>query len=248
MSNKKASQDRKARLAEVQKAQKAKEKKVVVGIVVAIAVLLAGLTGVVAFAINDANSQKLPNLGATAAAASCDPVTTDKGEGTGEHVDTRVDYETVPPSHGAHFAAPAVSDRKFYTAADRPELETLVHNLEHGYTVLWFDGDKAKGKEQLLRDIAAQGNKQDTSRRQVPRRRVGQEPRRAAGGQALRAGPLDQGRRRQAPDVRRPLRCGDRRLRRAVPRQRHPGAGRRLTRGRSGAGAYRRRNVSRMKV
>ena len=164
MSNKKASQDRKARLAEVQKAQKAKEKKVVVGIVVAIAVLLAGLTGVVAFAINDANSQKLPNLGATAAAASCDPVTTDKGEGTGEHVDTRVDYETVPPSHGAHFAAPAVSDRKFYTAADRPELETLVHNLEHGYTVLWFDGDKAKGKEQLLRDIAAQGNKQDTSR------------------------------------------------------------------------------------
>ena len=40
MSNKKASQDRKARLAEVQKAQKAKEKKVVVGIVVAIAVLL----------------------------------------------------------------------------------------------------------------------------------------------------------------------------------------------------------------
>ena len=56
--------------------------------------------------------------------------------GTGEHVDTKVDYETVPPSHGAHFAAPAVSDRKFYTAADRPELETLVHNLEHGYTVL----------------------------------------------------------------------------------------------------------------
>ena len=66
----------------------------------------------------------------------------------------------MPPSSGPHFAAPAVSERKFYTAADRPPLETLVHNLEHGYTVLWYDGAQAKGKEQLLRDIAEQGNKQ----------------------------------------------------------------------------------------
>ena len=30
-------------------------------------------------------------------------------------------------------------ERKLYTADDRPELETLVHNLEHGYTILWYD-------------------------------------------------------------------------------------------------------------
>jgi hypothetical protein len=168
VSNKKASQDRKARLAEVQKAQKSREQKVVIGIVVGCLVLLAGLGSVVAYAINDAKSAQLPNLGATAAAASCDPVTTDAADGTGEHVgpgtpkadQLTVEYDTVPPSHGPHFAQPAVSERKFYTAQDRPPLEVLVHNLEHGYTILWYDAAQAKGKEQLLRDVAEQANKQ----------------------------------------------------------------------------------------
>jgi hypothetical protein len=171
VSNKKASQDRKARLAEVQKAQKSKEQRVVVGIVVGCLVLLAALGGVVLYAINDAKAQQLPNLGVSAAAASCDAVTTDEGSGTGEHIgpgsqkpdQTSVKYDTVPPSHGPHFAQPAVSARKFYTAEDRPPLETLVHNLEHGYTVLWYDGEKAKGKEQMLRDIAEQANKKAES-------------------------------------------------------------------------------------
>lgn len=171
MSNKKASQDRKARLAEVQQAQKSKEKRVVVGIVVGCLVLLAALGGVVLYAINDAKAQQLPNLGVAAAAASCDPVTTDEGSGTGEHIgpgsqkpdQTTVEYDTVPPSHGPHFAQPAVSARKFYTAEDRPPVETLVHNLEHGYTVLWYDAEKAKGKEQMLRDIADQANKKAES-------------------------------------------------------------------------------------
>ncbi len=171
MSNKRATQDRKARLAEIQKQQKAKERKVVIGIVIGCLVLLAGLGGVVAYAINDARSQQLPNLGVGAAAASCDPVTTDSAEGTGEHVgpgtpspdQTTVDYDTVPPSHGPHFAQPDVSGRDFYTAEDRPPLETLVHNLEHGYTILWYDDSKVSGKEDLLRDIADQGNKQAQS-------------------------------------------------------------------------------------
>lgn len=171
MSNKRASQDRKARLAEIQKQQKAKERKVVIGIVIGCIVLLAGLGGVVAYAINDAQSQQLPNLGVSAAAASCDPVTTDTGGGTGEHVgpgtekpdEINVKYDTVPPSHGPHFVQPDVSGRSFYTKEDRPPVETLVHNLEHGYTILWYDGTKAAGKEQLLRDIAEQGNKQPKS-------------------------------------------------------------------------------------
>ena len=171
MSNKKASQDRKARLAEVQKAQKSKEKRVVVGIVVGCLVLLAALGGVVLYAINDAKAQQLPNLGVAAAAASCDAVTTDEGSGTGEHVgpgsqkpdQTTVEYDTVPPSHGPHFAQPVVSARKFYTGEDRPPVETVVHNLEHGYTILWYDAEKAKGKEQMLRDIADQANKKAES-------------------------------------------------------------------------------------
>jgi hypothetical protein len=170
LSNKRASQDRKARLAEIQQQQKAKERKVVAGIVIGCIVLLGALGGVVAYAINDAKSKQLPGLGVSLAAAKCDAVTTDSGGGTGEHVgpgtakpdQTSVDYDTVPPSHGPHFAQPDVSGRDFYTAEDRPALETLVHNLEHGYTILWYDGAKVKDTT-LLKDIADQGDKQTES-------------------------------------------------------------------------------------
>ena len=55
--------------------------------------------------------------------------------------------------------APDVSGRDFYTATDRPVLETLVHNLEHGYTILWYDGTKVKDTT-LLKDVADQANKE----------------------------------------------------------------------------------------
>ena len=166
MSNKRASHDRKAPLAEIQKQQQAKERRVVAGIIVGCLVLLGGLGAVVAYAINDAQSKKLPNLGVSLAAAKCDPITTDSGGGSGEHVgpgtakpdQTSVKYDTIPPSHGPHFVQPDVSGRDFYTASDRPVLETLVHNLEHGYTILWYDGTKVKDTA-LLKNIADQGNK-----------------------------------------------------------------------------------------
>jgi hypothetical protein len=166
VSNKRASQDRKARLAEIQKRQKAKERKVVGGIIVGCVVLLVALGGVVAFAINDARSKQLPNLGVSLAAAKCAPVVNDGQGGSQEHVgpgtstpnETSVKYDTVPPSHGPHFVQPDVSGRDFYTASDRPVLETLVHNLEHGYTILWYDGTKVKDTT-LLKDVAGQADK-----------------------------------------------------------------------------------------
>jgi hypothetical protein len=54
-----------------------------------------------------------------------------------------VQYATAPPAFGNHWnaqgIAPVAMDRKFYTASDRPPIEALVHNLEHGYTILWYD-------------------------------------------------------------------------------------------------------------
>ena len=35
-------------------------------------------------------------------------------------------YDTVPPSFGPHRPIPAPFERKFYTAEDLPEIETLV--------------------------------------------------------------------------------------------------------------------------
>ena len=40
-------------------------------------------------------------------------------------------------------------ERKLYTADDRPELESLVHNLEHGYTILWYDETIADDDEAM---------------------------------------------------------------------------------------------------
>ena len=46
--------------------------------------------------------------------------------------------------------------RKFYTAQDRPALGTLVHNEEHGYTILWYDDSVAGDSTQMaqIRAIA----------------------------------------------------------------------------------------------
>jgi len=166
LSNKRASQDRKARLAEIQKQQKAKERRVVGGIIIGCVVLLVALGGVVAFAIHDARAKQLPNLGVSLASASCGKIIDDGQGGSQDHVgpgtstpdETSVKYDTVPPSHGPHFVQPDVSGRDFYTASDRPVLETLVHNLEHGYTILWYDGTKVKDTA-LLKDVAEQGDK-----------------------------------------------------------------------------------------
>ena len=73
----------------------------------------------------------------------------------------QVTYATAPPAFGNHWnepdAAPAAFERKFYSPEDRPEVESLVHNLEHGYTVLWYDETVADDEAAVteLRGLAA---------------------------------------------------------------------------------------------
>jgi len=47
--------------------------------------------------------------------------------------------------------------RKLYLAEDRPPLGELVHNLEHGYTLLWYDETVADDADQMdqLRGVAS---------------------------------------------------------------------------------------------
>jgi Protein of unknown function (DUF3105) len=171
---KQVSQDRKARIAEMQKIEAARENRTRIRIIAGCGVLLLALGGVIAFAVYDAQKQQpdtaITAIGVPASAASCDTPTTDKAHGTGDHAKPettpKVAYTTVPPSTGPHYAQPAVGDdRKFYTAADRPAMEILVHNLEHGYTILWYDEqagqayDKAAGDGKKLADLAKVTNK-----------------------------------------------------------------------------------------
>jgi hypothetical protein len=169
---KQVSQDRKARIAEMQQKEKARENRVRLQIIAGCSALLLVLAAVITYAVLDGRNKQpdraIEAIGVAAAAASCDPVTTDKAGGNGNHVGPgtsspktlKVKYDTVPPSNGPHFAQPAVSNsRNFYTASDRPQMEILVHNLEHGYTVLWYDVKAGDAKKAELEELAKVANK-----------------------------------------------------------------------------------------
>jgi hypothetical protein len=89
------------------------------------------------------------------AASVCGDITKKTAEGNNDHVPStqQVTYKDAPPAFGAHWneagLAPAPMERKLYTD-DRPELESLVHNLEHGYTILWYDETIAGDDDQML--------------------------------------------------------------------------------------------------
>ena len=86
----------------------------------------------------------------------CQDIVTKNAEGVSDHVQTgtQVEYKDAPPAYGPHWneanLAPAPFDDKLYGDNDeRPELESLVHNLEHGYTILWYDDTVADDGEQM---------------------------------------------------------------------------------------------------
>ncbi len=135
--------------------------------------LVVLVAGVVALAIvggtawklyDDAQRSKqiagteLTALGVDSGAAGCGDVITAGAEGQGEHLDGQeIDYPDAPPAFGAHWSNPTEFGRTFYTDADRPDLERLVHNLEHGYTVLWYDQTIADDAAAMrtIEDLAA---------------------------------------------------------------------------------------------
>lgn len=93
--------------------------------------------------------EALTEIGASAEAAGCTEIDDVDATGAGQHVTTPVTYDTVPPSYGPHNPTPADGGIHFYTADDRPEVEVLVHNLEHGWTIVWYDESIADDKDSL---------------------------------------------------------------------------------------------------
>lgn len=162
---------RKARVAEVKKAQQSRERRTVLIIVAACSVLVLLLGAVITYGIIDARKNQPDNLivalGTPAASASCDAVTTDAASGNSDHVGPgtnrtnvqKVQYSTVPPTSGSHFVQPVLDGRQYYSSADTPAVETLVHNLEHGYTVLWYLPSEEAARSAQLQELATLGNK-----------------------------------------------------------------------------------------
>jgi Protein of unknown function (DUF3105) len=175
-SNKAQVKDRKARVEEMRRQQKAQERRkniLFIGIasVVALIIVAAAATPAILGWLNDPAREEASSFGASAAAASCDAVISEEASGVGTHVGpgtdspdtTRVEYATVPPTFGQHYAIPAPFSRKFYTADDRPPMEQLVHNLEHGYTVVWYDDTIGGDQLDALRDLSDNISSQEGS-------------------------------------------------------------------------------------
>ncbi|MFL6062291.1 MAG: DUF3105 domain-containing protein [Marmoricola sp.] len=91
--------------------------------------------------------------------AGCDPVITRTTDHNQQHINppTAIAYADAPPSFGEHRPTPVPFGRPFY-GADRPELGDLVHSMEHGYTIAWYDDTAAKDSAAMaeLRRIAEQ--------------------------------------------------------------------------------------------
>ncbi|MGH3306542.1 MAG: DUF3105 domain-containing protein [Nocardioides sp.] len=161
-----AKTDRQAKIDQIRSKQKGAERRrgfMIVGVCVVIALLIVGAAAYRPI-MNWWELRKFEDLGVAsigAPASVCAEVETKPANGSSEHVptDTPVPYEDSPPAFGPHWnepgVAPAPMERKLYTEGDRPELESLVHNLEHGYTILWYDETIAGDDEamQTLRGI-----------------------------------------------------------------------------------------------
>lgn len=158
-----SNRQRRETVEQLRKKAKADERRrtlVVVSICAGLALLIVG---VAVFSIyqkqkenDDIAAKGLASFGASLSAANCDPVQEEDATGVNEHVTTKVIYETTPPSFGPHNPTADTSRTYFYTADDRPDAEVLVHNLEHGWTIVWYDDATADNDAAMdsLRDAA----------------------------------------------------------------------------------------------
>lgn len=163
MSNK-AKKDRQAVIDSIRKDQARAERSrglALVGVAVLVGVLIVGAAAFKPvkdwWDLRSYSSAELSAIGAKA--DSCDDVVTKPAQGNQDHVDvgSPLTYEDAPPAFGTHWNMWDGMDRKLYAASDRPELGELVHNLEHGYTILWYDQTVADDSDMMddLRGIAS---------------------------------------------------------------------------------------------
>jgi hypothetical protein len=153
------------RLAEEQLArQKAAERRRGLTIVVVCSLVAVLIVGLAAYqplkSWWDARAYRGKDVAQIGAPASvCQKVTTKPANGNQQHIadGSPVAYTDSPPAFGQHYITPDPMTRKFYTSRDRPALGTLVHNEEHGYTILWYDGTAAKSTHEMdqIRAIAS---------------------------------------------------------------------------------------------
>lgn len=159
--SKQSVRDRRAKVEEMRRAQAQAERRrtmmfILVAVVVGAGLIAAAVIPPLLAARNDPGNSPPEDLGASLTHAGCTPVTNDETTGVNDHVPpgTTVDYATVPPSSGQHWDAPLPPGRKFYGPEDEAPVEQLVHNLEHGYVVVWYRKDIAPKQLEALQNLS----------------------------------------------------------------------------------------------
>lgn len=181
----KANRDRRARLDEMRRQQRAAERRkniITFGSAILVALALVGTAVGLAWhkhSVADAKKNRVANqLKAekkvghqskpTAAEKKdgCLGVHTDPLSPAAKHLPNPIDYATekfgdtasgtqpIPPSGGAHNAVSLGDTVRFYPLADKPRPERAVHNLEHGYVVVWYDSKLPTADVQRLQAMA----------------------------------------------------------------------------------------------
>jgi len=162
----KANRDRRQRLEELRRQQRAAERRknfLFTGSAIVIAVgLIAG--AVIPTYLHDRakkhkaadalkKEKQVVQLAPTSAekAAGCLGVHQDPLSAAALHVGTPIDYSKekngdteggtppIPPSGGKHNPVSLGDKTRFYPLSEKPRPERAVHNLEHGYIVAWYD-------------------------------------------------------------------------------------------------------------
>jgi hypothetical protein len=146
--------DRRAVIEQMRRDQQRSERRRTIAVISACAVVglvIVALAAVPLLRQNKLEGGGLATIGASESAAGCQKLVKKEATGSSQHRPdgTVIDYADAPPAFGPHYATPAAFSRKFYTEDDRPKLENLVHNLEHGYNVLWYDETVAENSDEL---------------------------------------------------------------------------------------------------
>ena len=169
---KKSERDNRRAIAEqMRKAQQRKERQRSLLILGACVLVVVALLGSAVFVYVKDNREKerlagkpVQEIGVSTAAAGCDPVKSVDANGSGQHIDPpkRIPYEQAPPAFGPHWPNYLQGSelRSFYSESDRPEIERLVHSLEHGHTIIWYD-ETVKPGTKAYKDVQAMARKYD---------------------------------------------------------------------------------------
>ena len=150
--------DRRAVVEQMRREQHRAERRRTSAIIAVCAVVGLVIIGLGAYpVIKDAQQQSalegkdLTALGVPLDQASCTEVQDEEAVGSADHrpETEQLTYPAAPPAFGPHYPVWATLSRKFYTEQDRPPVGELVHNLEHGYSILWYDDAVAADDQEL---------------------------------------------------------------------------------------------------